>query len=74
MLESRNGVFSILFSENVSLYNLFRGQFGRIYQGKGGLPSCLSGKESACQCRSHRDPGLIPEFRRSSGGGNGNSL
>ena len=39
MLGSRNGVFSILFSENVSLYNLFRGQFGRIYQSKGGFPA-----------------------------------
>ena len=34
----------------------------------------LSGKESACQCRSLRKPGLIPGSRRSSGGGNDSSL
>ena len=37
----------------------------------GELPWCLSGKESACQCR---DMGLIPGSGRSPGGGNGNPL
>ena len=33
-----------------------------------------SGKEPACQCRRHRDFGLIPGSGRSPGGGNGNPL
>ena len=35
-----------------------------------GIPRCLSGKESTCQCR--RDADLIPESGRFPGGGNGN--
>ena len=31
-----------------------------------------SGKEPACQCRRHRDVGLIPGLGRSPGGGHGN--
>ena len=30
-----------------------------------GVPGCTSGKEPACQCRRHRDPGLISGWRRS---------
>ena len=37
----------------------------------GGLPRCLSGKESACQAG---DVGSIPRLEKSSGGGNGNPL
>ena len=33
-----------------------------------------SGKEPACQCRRHRDLGLIPGLGRSPGEGNGNPL
>ena len=33
-----------------------------------------SGKEPACQCRGHRDGGLIPGSGRSPGEGNGNPL
>ena len=33
-----------------------------------------SGKEPACQCRRHRDMGLIPGLGRSPGGRNGNPL
>ena len=39
-----------------------------------GLPRCLSGKASVCQCRRLRDVGLIPGLGRSPGVGNGNSL
>ena len=38
------------------------------------LPRWLSGKESACQCRSCRDAGLIPGSGRSPGERNGNPL
>ena len=38
------------------------------------LPRWLSGKESACQCRRHRDVCLIPEMGRFPGVGNGNPL
>ena len=38
------------------------------------LPGWRHGKESACQCRRHKRRGLDPWVRRSSGGGNGNSL
>ena len=38
------------------------------------LPWWHSGKETLCQCRRHRDVGLIPGLRRSSGGRNGNPL
>ena len=38
------------------------------------LPRWLSGKESACQCRRHRDVRLIPEMGRFPGVGNGNPL
>ena len=33
-----------------------------------------NGKEPTCQCRRHKDPGLIPGSGRSSGGGHGNPL
>ena len=36
-----------------------------------GLPGGASGKESTCQCRRHRDMGLIPGLGRSPGVGNG---
>ena len=36
-----------------------------------GFPGSSDGKESACNAG---DPGLIPELRRSSGGGDGNPL
>ena len=39
-----------------------------------GFPSGTSGKESACQCRSQGDLGLIPRSGRSSGVGSGNPL
>ena len=39
-----------------------------------GVPGCTSGKEPACQCRRHRDPGLISGWRRSPGGGHGKPL
>ena len=33
-----------------------------------------TGKEPACQCRRHRDVGLIPGLGRSPGRGNGSPL
>ena len=39
-----------------------------------GLLWWLSGKESACQCRRHRDTGSIPVSKRYPGEGNGNPL
>ena len=39
-----------------------------------GFPSGTSGKEHTCQCRRHRDVGLIPGLGRSPGRGHGNSL
>ena len=39
-----------------------------------GLPSWLSGKESACQCRRCRRHGFNPGLGRSPGEGNGNPL
>ena len=39
-----------------------------------GLPRLLSGKESACQCRSQRRFRFNPGLGRSPGGGNGNPL
>ena len=41
---------------------------------KKGIPSGSSGKESVCQCRRHKDVGLIPGSGRSPGGGHGNPL
>ena len=38
------------------------------------FPGGASGKESACQCRRHREKGLIPGSGRSPGGGHGNPL
>ena len=38
------------------------------------VPGGATGKESVCQCRRHRDAGLIPESERSPGEGNGNPL
>ena len=35
-----------------------------IYEKYSGLPSWLTGKESACQCRSHRRCGLDPWVRK----------
>ena len=37
-----------------------------------GLPRCLSGKESACQCRRRRRCGFDPWVGKILGGGNGN--
>ena len=37
-----------------------------------GFPLWLSGKESACQRRGHRDAGSIPQSGRSPVGGHGN--
>ena len=37
-----------------------------------GFPGGASGKEPACQFRRQRETGLIPEWRRSPGGGHGN--
>ena len=39
-----------------------------------GFPSGTSGKEPACQCRRHRDVGLIPGSERSPGERNSNPL
>ena len=39
-----------------------------------GLPWRLSGKESTCQSKRHRDTGSTPGSGRSSGGGNGSPL
>ena len=39
-----------------------------------GFPGGASGKESACQCRKHRDVGSIPGLGRSPGRDNGNPL
>ena len=40
-----------------------------------GLPRCLSGKESSCQCRRHRkDRGSVTGSGRAPGEGNGNPL
>ena len=39
-----------------------------------GLPRWLSGKESVCDAGDTGDPGSIPGWGRSSGGGNGNPL
>ena len=39
-----------------------------------GLPRWCSGKESACQCRGHRDAGSIPGSGRSPRIGNGYPL
>ena len=36
-----------------------------------GFPGGASGKEHSCQCRRHRDIGLIPGWGRSPGGGHG---
>ena len=41
---------------------------------KGELPRWLSGKELACSARAAGDMGLIPELKRSPGGGNGSPL
>ena len=38
------------------------------------IPGGTGGKESPCQCRDTRDAGLIPEFGRSPGEGNGTPL
>ena len=39
-----------------------------------GLPGGTSGKELACQCKTHRDLDYIPWLGRSPGGGHGNPL
>ena len=39
-----------------------------------GFPGAAVGKESACQCRRHRDVGLIPGSGKSSGVGKRNPL
>ena len=38
------------------------------------FPGGASGKEPSCQCRRHKDWGLIPGLERSPGGGHGNPL
>ena len=44
-------------------------------QGLGrGFPGGVNGQEPACQCRRHKDAGLIPGLGRSPGGGHGNPL
>ena len=47
MLGSGKGFSQMLISENVSLYNLFGGQFGKTYQSKGSLFS-LTQKDGYC--------------------------
>ena len=42
--------------------------------GRFGLPRWLRGKESTCNAGASVEVGLIPESRRSPGGGNGNPL
>ena len=37
-----------------------------------GFPGGTGGKEPICQCRRHRDVGLLPGLGRFPGGGNGN--
>ena len=44
------------------------------YIEKWGFPGGVRGEESACQCKRHRDVGLIPGSGRSPGVGNGNSF
>ena len=39
-----------------------------------GFPGSASCKESTCQCRRHREVGLIPGWERSPGGGHGKPL
>ena len=39
-----------------------------------GFPGGTNGQEPACQCRRHKDAGLIPGLGRSPGGGHGNPL
>ena len=39
-----------------------------------GFPGGASGKEPACQCRTHRGVSVIPGSGRSPGGGNGNEV
>ena len=39
-----------------------------------GFPGGTSGKQPACSCRRHKRVGLIPELRRSPGGGYSNPL
>ena len=72
------------------LFRIHQSGSGRLYHGNKTTPKsqCLnnkvffiqcfpagsSGKEPACQCRRHGDVGLIPELRRSLGGGHGNPL
>ena len=44
------------------------------YDGYGGLPQWLSGKESTCNAGAAGDIGLIPGLGRSPGEGNGSPL
>ena len=62
-----------IFLEN---HNLFyhHSQSSSIPQTTGGFPGGSGSKESACQCRRHKRPGLIPGSERPPGGGNGNPL
>ena len=39
-----------------------------------GLPWCLGGQESTCQCRKCKRQGIDPWVKKSPGGGNGNPL
>ena len=38
------------------------------------FPGDASGKQPTCQCRRHRDTGLLPGLGRSPGGGHGSSF
>ena len=57
-----------------SSYSFIVEKKGGIFNKGVGLPRWHSGKESACQCRAHRDAGSIPGSARSPGVGNGNPL
>ena len=62
-----------IFLEN---HNLFyhHAQSSSIPPTTGGFPGGSGSKESACQCRRHKRPSLIPVLERPPGGGNGNPL
>jgi len=54
---------------------LFKGQFGRTYQSKGGFPAVSVGKNLLANAGATGDPTLMmPGLERSSGGGKGNPL
>ena len=61
-------------SENFTLHFLVESSFCRQVWTTAGFPGDASGQEPICQCRRHRDVGMIPGSGRSLGGGRGNPL